>query len=70
MAAGSPLGHVVQHPIVQKELDAGLFTPEGVVTLFSDHISMIILAGVVLCLAVPWSLRRRRGTEGVDRKAR
>ena len=66
MATGSPLGHVVQHPIVQKELDAGPLTPEGVITVFSDHISMIILAGVLLCLVVPWSMRRRRGSSGVD----
>ena len=66
MATGSPLGHVVQHPIVQTELDAGPLTPEGVVTVFSDHISMIIVAGVLLGLLVPWSLRRRRGAAGVE----
>ena len=54
MATGSPLGHIVQHPIVQKELDAGPLTPEGVVTVFSDHISMLIVAGVLLCMVVPW----------------
>ena len=64
MATGSPLGHIVQHPIVQKELDAGPLTPEGVVTVFSDHISMLIVAGVLLCLVVPWSMRRRRGASG------
>ncbi len=65
MSTGSPLSHVVQHPLVEKELDAGLLTPKGVVTVLSDHIVMIILAGVLLCLLVPWALRRRRGSEGV-----
>ncbi len=68
MATGSPLSHIVQHPLVEKELDAGMLTPEGVITLMSDHISMIILAGLVLCVVFPWVIRRSRRTgEGVDR---
>ncbi len=66
MSTGSPLGHVVQHPLVEKEFDAGLLTPEGVVTIMSDHIVMIILAGLLLCVLVPWALRKRRGREGID----
>ena len=68
MAGTNPLEHVVQHPIVERELDAGLLTPDGVVTIFSDHIAMTILAGVVLCFLLPLAIRRSRKTgEGVDR---
>lgn len=68
MAGTNPLEHVVQHPIVETELDAGLLTPEGVVTLMSDHIAMTILAGLVLCILLPVAIRRSRTTgEGVDR---
>ena len=64
-STGNPLDHVVQHPIVEKELDAGVLTPEGVITLLSDHIVMIILAGVLLCVFLPWAFRRSR-QEGVE----
>lgn len=68
MSGTNPLEHVVQHPIKELPLDAGLLTPEGVVTLMSDHIAMTILAGLVLCLLLPLALRRsRRSGEGVDR---
>ncbi len=68
MSGTNPLEHVVQHPIKEIPLDAGLLTPEGVVTLMSDHIAMTILAGLVLCLLLPLALRRsRKSGEGVDR---
>ncbi|MFQ5525760.1 MAG: F0F1 ATP synthase subunit A [Thermoanaerobaculia bacterium] len=68
MAGTNPLEHVVQHPIVETELDVGLLTPEGVVTLFSDHIAMIILAGALLCVALPLAINRsRKSGQGVDR---
>ncbi len=65
--ASNPLDHVVQHPLVQEELDAGFLTPEGVVTVLSDHIVMILLSGLLLCLLLPWAFRRRRqaGIEGL-----
>ncbi len=68
MASGesSPLSHVVQHPLVQRPLDAGPLTPEGKVTLFSDHISSILLAAVLLVLVLPRTLRRRRGKDEID----
>ncbi len=62
----SPLSHVVQHPLVQRPLDAGPLTPEGQVTLFSDHISMILLAAFVLVLVLPRTLRRRTATTEVE----
>jgi F-type H+-transporting ATPase subunit a len=64
----SPLDHVVQHPLKEVPLDAGLLTPKGVITVMSDHIAMIIAAGLLLCLVVPWTLRRsRRQGEGTER---
>ena len=68
MTGTNPLDHVVQHPIKEAPLDAGLLTPDGVVTLFSDHIAMTILAGLVLCILLPLAFRRSRRTgEGIDR---
>ncbi len=65
--ASNPLEHVVQHPIKEVPLDAGLLTPNGVITVLSDHIAMIILSGLLLCLLLPWALRRRQqpGIEGM-----
>lgn len=63
MSTGSPLDHIVQHPIKQVPADFGPLTPDGVVTLFSDHISMILLAFVVLALVLPLSQRRKRQPE-------
>ena len=64
----SPLAHVVQHPLVQRPADVGPLTPEGVVTLMSDHIAMILMAGVLLCVGLPWAIRRsRRQGEGIER---
>ena len=67
MSTGSPLDHIVQHPIVTQEADYGALTPEGVVTLFSDHISMILTAGVFLMLVLPLSVRRKTGGSEIDR---
>lgn len=63
--ASNPLDHVVQHPLKEVPLDAGALTPNGVVTVLSDHIAMIILSGLLLCLLLPWALRRRR-QEGIE----
>ncbi len=56
----NPLSHVVPHPLHQVEADAGLLTPEGVVTVLSDQILMIIAAGILLVIGLPLVLRRRR----------
>ena len=67
-ATGSnPLDHVVQHSIKDIPADLGLLTPDGVITLFSDHIAMILLAGLVLTIGLPILVRKRRGTTEVDR---
>jgi F-type H+-transporting ATPase subunit a len=67
MAAGaSPFSHVVQHALVQRELDLGPLTPGGEITVLSDHITMIVLAGLLLSLFLPSAFRRRKAAEGVD----
>lgn len=67
MAAGDPLGHVVQHPLVQVEADFGLLTPEGKLTVLSDQISAMIAGGLLLVLFVPRLIRRRAGTDEIGR---
>jgi F-type H+-transporting ATPase subunit a len=57
----SPLEHVVQHPLVRVDAHLGPLTPEGKLTLFSDHISMLLLAGLLLVVTLPLLVRRRRG---------
>ena len=67
LASSSPVDHVVQHPLVQREADLGFLTPEGKIMLLSDQISMMILGGLLLILLVPMLVRRRRGAGEVDR---
>ncbi len=65
-SGNNPLSHVVPHPILQKELDLGFpWTPQGVVTVLSDQIVIMILGALLLCLVFPVLARRRRGKEGV-----
>jgi F-type H+-transporting ATPase subunit a len=64
--AASPLEHIVQHPLVERPAQLGPLTPNGVVTIFSDQIAMLVLAGVLLIAAVPVLVRRRRGAAGVE----
>ncbi len=42
------------------------FTPNGKITVFSDQIAMIALAGLLLIALVPMLVKRRKGTTGVD----
>jgi F-type H+-transporting ATPase subunit a len=62
----SPLEHIVQHPLIERPAKLGPLTPNGAVTLFSDHIAMLALAGVLLVALVPMMVKRRRGGSGVD----
>src|SRR5665213_2888673 len=62
----SPLEHIVQHPLIERSTSIGLLTPEGKITIFSDQIAMIALAGILLVALVPMMVRRRRGNAGVD----
>jgi len=62
----NPLEHIVQHPLIERPANLGPLTPNGVVTVFSDQIAMLILAGALLICFVPMMVRRRRGKAGVD----
>src|SRR4030095_2114441 len=62
----SPLEHIVQHPLVERPANLGPLTPDGKITLFSDQIGMMLLAGVLLMAVLPMLTRRRRGQHGVD----
>jgi len=62
----SPLEHVVQHPLIERPAHLGALTANGAITVFSDHIAMIGLAGVLLIALVPMMVKRRRSTSGVD----
>lgn len=66
-SGGSPLDHVVQHPLKQIEADLGALTPEGVITVLSDHIVMILVAGFLLALFLPPLVRKRAGEGEIDR---
>ena len=65
LMAANPLEHVIQHPLVQAPAPDGFFTPGGKITLLSDQIVMMIVAGLLLVLLVPVLVRRRRSREGV-----
>lgn len=65
MMAENPLEHVVQHPLLQTEGHFGPLTPEGKITLLSDQIVMMIVAGLLLMLFLPMLVRRRKGTDAV-----
>jgi len=62
----SPLEHIVQHPLIERPAKVGALTPDGKITVFSDQIAMIALAGVLLIALVPLMVKRRRGKAGVD----
>lgn len=61
MAAGSnPLSHVLPHPLITRKADLGFLTQDGVITVLSDQIVMMIAAGLLLMLFVPILVKRRR----------
>jgi F-type H+-transporting ATPase subunit a len=62
----SPLEHIVQHPLIERPANLGPLTPNGVITVFSDQIAMILLAGVLLIALVPALVKRRRGKGPVE----
>ena len=59
-SGNNPLSHVLPHPIETVHADLGPLTPQGQVTLLSDQIVMMIVAGLLLMVAVPMAIRRRR----------
>jgi F-type H+-transporting ATPase subunit a len=62
----SPIEHIVQHPLIERPAHLGALTPDGKITLFSDQIAMLALAGLLLVALVPLMVKRRRGKAGVD----
>jgi F-type H+-transporting ATPase subunit a len=64
--AESPLSHIVQHPLIERPAHLGPLTPNGVITVFSDQIAMIVVAGALLIALLPMLVRRRRGKSDVD----
>ncbi len=68
LASANPLDHIIQHPLVTRPLDLGFpWTPEGVITLLSDQIVMLILAGLILVLFFPFLVRARKGGDEIGR---
>jgi len=67
LASDNPLSHVVQHPIVEAPADLGILTPHGRITILSDQIVMMIVAGLLLTLFVPMLVRRRAGSDAIGR---
>ncbi len=65
LMSANPLEHVIQHPLVQKPADLGPLTPDGKITVLSDQIVVMILAGLLLTLVVPVLVRRRRSADAV-----
>ena len=66
-ASGSPLSHVIPHPLHQQDYDLGMLTPEGVITVLSDQIVMMILACLLLCIVFPLLMRKRRDASETGR---
>jgi len=62
----SPLEHVVQHPLVEQPAKVGPLTPDGKITVFSDQIAMMVLAGLLLVALLPLMVKRRRSKTGID----
>ena len=57
---------IVQHPQIEVPAHFGPLTPNGTITVFSDQIAMVALAGLLLIVFVPMLVRRRLGRSGVD----
>lgn len=66
LASSNPLEHVVQHTLWAPNAPKVFpFTPQGEITILSDHIVMLILAGALLILLGPRLVRKRRGTDEI-----
>ncbi len=66
-AGDNPLSHVIPHPLVTREADLGFLTGEGVITLLSDQIVMMIVAGLLLCFGLPVLMRKRKDDSEIGR---
>ncbi len=66
LASGSPVDHVVQHQLWTMPLDLGFpFTPKGEITLLSDQLVMMMVAGFLLVVVLPGLIRKRRGSDEI-----
>lgn len=71
LASGSnPLDHVIQHRLITVDYEipgflGGLLTPDGKLTILSDQIVMMIVAGVLLSVFLPMLVRRRRSNDEI-----
>src|SRR5689334_23175150 len=61
----SPLEHIVQHPLIEVPAPVTALTPNGTITIFSDQIAMLALAGILLIALLPALVKRRKGTTGI-----
>lgn len=66
-AKGNPLSHVVPHELWTRHFDLGFLTPEGFVTLLSNQILMIPLAGILLMMLMPLAVKRQKDGDEVER---
>ncbi len=68
LAAGdNPLSHVIPHPLKQVPADLGPLTSDGMITVLSDQIVMMIVAGLLLCLVFPALVRKRQDDSEIGR---
>lgn len=68
LSASDPLSHVLPHPLLTREADLGdFFTPDGVITVLSNQIVMMIAAGLLLMIFFPLMVRKRRDDSEVGR---
>jgi len=68
LASGNPMEHVIQHPLWTMPLDLGFpFTPNGEITLLSDQLVMMMVAGFLLVVVLPGLIRKRRGSDDIGR---
>ena len=70
LASGNPLDHVIQHPITSMDYNLGglwgrFLTQDGKITILSDQLIMLIIAGLLLVLLVPRLVRHRQGTDEI-----
>ena len=59
LASANPLEHVVEHPLKTVSVDLGGWplTPKGEITVMSDQIVMLIVAGVLLLVFLPGAVK-------------
>jgi F-type H+-transporting ATPase subunit a len=68
LASSNPLSHVVQHELVTAPLEWGWpLAQDDKITLLSDQIVMMIVAGALLVFLVPMLVRKRSGSDDIGR---